>query len=184
MPSIMQMDAGSTAPLTNQGPGIKDGTTADGKSLPQAPPSPPDNSPNRFKGVETSPNPPKSWKDVPQHQAPFSVKNRYFCYVTKVDEEYCTVQMTDELTGEYAEGEIPRDTIKPDDQDLLHVGAEIVWIFGYEVKSSFRQSSITYMPRFRRVTDERLASARIEIDALMDSIFGPLDKDGRNGAAT
>jgi hypothetical protein len=116
----------------------------------------------------------KTWKEISGTPAVFSVRHRYLGYVTAIYDDYIAVQLTDERTGEYADAEIPKDTIKPEDRGLLHEGLEFVWIFGYATTTSLRQSNILYVPRFRRVSDEALARERARVDTVMDTIFGPL----------
>jgi hypothetical protein len=105
----------------------------------------------------------------------FSIKQRYFGYVTTVHDDYIEVQLTDERTGEYADAEIPKEMIKVEDYGLLHEGLEFVWIFGYEATSSLKQSAILYIPRFRPVTEDAIAAERARVDSVMDAIFGPLN---------
>lgn len=124
---------------------------------------------------ESSSRPVRNWREVSETPALFSIKQRYFGTIIGVHEDYVSAQLTDERTGEYADAEIPRDMVKEEDQNLLQEGLEFVWIFGYTATTSSRQSSILYIPRFRRVTEERLTPERARVDAVMDTIFGPLD---------
>ena len=124
--------------------------------------------------MESLPRPIKSLREV-EGAALFSIKQRYFGYVAAVHDDYIQVQLTDARTGEYADAEIPKEMVKPDDQEFLHEGLEFVWIFGYEATASLKQSAILYIPKFRRVTEEALSVERARVDAVMDRIFGPLN---------
>ena len=151
---------------------------------PQVPPAPPRAELDQGSVAISLPSPPKSWQELhPETRSLFSVKHRYLGQITSVHPDYFNVQLVDERTGEYADAEIPKDMVKPEEQDLLQEGADFVWIFGYEATSSLRHSDILYIPRFRQVTQENLTSERAKVDALMDSVFGSLDH-GSTGSPT
>ena len=109
--------------------------------------------------------------------AVFSIKQRYHGYICAIHDDYISVQLTDERTGEYADAELPKDMIPPDDRFSLSPGSEFVWILGYETASSAKCSEIFYVPRFRQVSEQKLDAERKEIDSTMDSVFGPIDRN-------
>jgi hypothetical protein len=125
--------------------------------------------------IENSSPSRKTWNEIRDTPAVFSVRQRYFGHVNKVHTDYFSVQLSDEHSGEYADAEIPKTMIPPEDHSLLVEGVEFVWVLGYEARTSIRHSEILYIPKFRRVSDESLASSRTEIDSLMDGVFGPID---------